>query len=70
MKNPETVLTKPNPDSVYIISYTSGTTGVSKGAMLTHRGVLAATNIVDHFGLDFNENDVCISYLPYAHALE
>ncbi|GAA1010546.1 acyl-CoA synthetase [Acrocarpospora pleiomorpha] len=31
----------PAPDSLFILGFTSGTTGQPKGAMLTHRGVLA-----------------------------
>jgi fatty-acyl-CoA synthase len=34
-------LLPPTPDSVYILGFTSGTTGKPKGAMLTHRSVLA-----------------------------
>lgn len=64
------MLKAPEPETVYIFCYTSGTTGDPKGAMLTHRSVLATFHMIDYTGLSFNENDVCISYLPYAHAFE
>ena len=35
----------PTPDDVYIIGYTSGTTGKPKGAMLTHRSVMALARL-------------------------
>lgn len=35
----------PGHDDLYIIGYTSGTTGTPKGAMLTHRGVLAIARL-------------------------
>lgn len=35
----------PEPDDVYIIGYTSGTTGKPKGAMLTHRSVMALARL-------------------------
>lgn len=35
----------PDHDDVYIIGYTSGTTGKPKGAMLTHRSVLALARL-------------------------
>jgi fatty-acyl-CoA synthase len=38
----------PSPDSLYIIGYTSGTTGAPKGAMLTHRSVLAIARLNAH----------------------
>jgi acyl-CoA synthetase (AMP-forming)/AMP-acid ligase II len=35
----------PDPDSPYVIGYTSGTTGAPKGAVLTHRSVLAIARL-------------------------
>jgi acyl-CoA synthetase (AMP-forming)/AMP-acid ligase II len=37
-----------DPDALYVIGYTSGTTGRPKGAMLTHRSVLAICRLNAH----------------------
>lgn len=59
-------------DTVFTISYTSGTTGGSKGVMLTNANFLSAiTNIMrlaDTF--KFVSKDVYISYLPLAHVFD
>ncbi len=48
------------------ILYTSGTTGRSKGAMLTHRNLLSnAVTLVDYW--QFTENDVLLHGLPIYH---
>lgn len=58
-----------SPESIYTFSYTSGTTGKPKGAMLTHGNFVSAisnaTNLF-HFG----EDEVYLSYLPLAHVFE
>lgn len=42
-----------NPDDCFVQLYTSGTTGFPKGAMLTHRAMLAhATNVAADFDID------------------
>ena len=52
-----------------IFSYTSGTTGDSKGVKLTHSNILGAVNAI--MGkLSGNREDVIISYLPYPHSFE
>jgi len=50
--------------------YTSGTTGDPKGAKMTHKGFVATQSISEYAGLNLNENDTSISYLPYAHIFE
>ena len=47
----------PNPDDLYILGYTSGTTGQPKGAMLTHRSTLAA-GLLNAFSLRFSGHTV------------
>ena len=57
------------PDDIAMLVYTSGSTGVPKGARLSHRYVVAsARSIRDTLGL--GSEDSSISYLPFAHASE
>jgi len=64
----------PSPDDLHTICFTSGTTGLPKGAMLTHGGLMA--NIAGMFGMakdtymDIGKSDVYFSFLPLAHILE
>jgi acyl-coenzyme A synthetase/AMP-(fatty) acid ligase len=39
---------KPDPNSTVLIPYSSGTTGVPKGVVISHRNVIAAIQITDH----------------------
>ena len=55
------------PDDLAAILYTSGTTGRSKGAMLTHDNLLAnARDLAQIWG--FDEKDALIHALPIYHA--
>ncbi len=61
---------KVNGDDIAFLQYTGGTTGVAKGAMLTHRNIVAnvqqAAVWIDPF-LDRNEPDIVITALPLYH---
>jgi len=63
----------PNPpetEDIAIIMYTSGSTGVPKGVMISHKNLIATSTCIifarDHRGKD----DSYIAYLPAAHVLE
>ncbi|MGO3800543.1 MAG: AMP-binding protein, partial [Vibrio casei] len=56
-------------DTLMSIVYTSGTSGLPKGAMLTYGGFAwCASKIVEHIGLE--ADDRLFSYLPLAHITE
>ncbi|KAI9294378.1 long-chain-fatty-acid-CoA ligase [Neoconidiobolus thromboides FSU 785] len=59
----------PKPDSIYVIAYTSGTTGLPKGVMSTHSNYLDYFYIKseDYKGLDLATS---YSYMPLAHTYE
>ncbi len=56
-------------DDLANILYTSGTTGGSKGVMLTHRMYRAALKANDDV-LSMGEEDVVLDFLPFTHVFE
>ncbi|CAN7939551.1 unnamed protein product [Ixodes hexagonus] len=62
----------PTRDDVVLIMYTSGTTSIPKGVMVTHRNILATLKglSVNCQSLGIFCNDAYIAYLPLAHILE
>ena len=57
------------PDEPAVISFTSGTTGTSKGIVLTHRN-LAANALAGAKRMGVTEQDRLLSILPLHHLLE
>jgi len=62
-------LTSGQADDLASIVYTSGTTGASKGARLTHRNFLSNIRAC-HTLFDISPRDTCLSFLPLSHVFE
>ncbi|KAE8077452.1 hypothetical protein FH972_016014 [Carpinus fangiana] len=55
---------------IAVIMYTSGSTGMPKGVMMTHANVLATVSAVMTIVPDIGSKDIYMAYLPMAHILE
>jgi long-chain acyl-CoA synthetase len=60
----------PKSGDVAIIVYTSGTTGPSKGALLTHRNIIFQGGAFKRVDLDIRETDEALNFLPLCHVAE
>lgn len=67
----EKMTNKPTKDSLAIIMYTSGSTGMPKGVEITQGNIVASMAGMKGVLPVFNvEDEVYISYLPLAHVME
>lgn len=60
---------EPKQDDTASIIYTSGTSGQSKGVILTHRNIVANLKMIYEL-YPVDQNDVFLSILPLSHAYE
>ncbi|KAM6970342.1 long-chain-fatty-acid--CoA ligase 3a [Aplochiton taeniatus] len=61
---------RPLPSDIAVIMYTSGSTGVPKGVMISHSNIIAAITGMANRIPNLGEEDTYIGYLPLAHVLE
>lgn len=69
-KNKQHSFKPADPETIATFCYTSGTTGVPKGAMISHRGILADVSALKTTDAEIKETDIHLSYLPLAHVME
>jgi long-chain acyl-CoA synthetase len=54
-------------EDLAVLQYTGGTTGVSKGAMLTHYNLYANSQQTDHFFVGEEKKQLTLAVLPFFH---
>ncbi|MGD9975230.1 MAG: long-chain fatty acid--CoA ligase [Desulfatirhabdiaceae bacterium] len=67
----EAVAQSIDPDELATIVYTSGTTGLPKGAMITHKNIMAVLRSLDAITPKFgSDTDQSVPFLPLSHVFE
>jgi long-chain acyl-CoA synthetase len=69
VKSLEAQALRTQPGDTATIVYTSGTTGVFKGVVLTHANIASNIQACDRL-FDFHPGDVSMAFLPLAHIFE
>ena len=55
------------PNETAYLQYTSGSTGFPRGVVITEQTVMANLAATVAHGINMNENDRCVSWLPFYH---
>ena len=64
---PEYTAVERTPEEVAVLIYTGGTTGVPKGAQLSHRNLVSNANALNIWAKSNEAKDVIISVMPFFH---
>lgn len=60
----------PEPNTTAVIIYTSGSSGLPKGCVLSHGNLIAGAAGYSHIGCSITYDDILVSYLPLSHIYE
>ncbi len=63
---PATLGARVRPEDLALLQYTSGSTGMPKGVMLTHANLMSNLRAIAH-GTGLTPQDVCVTWLPLYH---
>lgn len=64
---PHTLLSDPHPEQVAYLQYSSGSTRFPHGVMVTHKSVMSNCRGQGYHGVQIQDADRCISWLPFYH---
>ena len=59
-----------DPEDLAVLQYTGGTTGIAKGAQLSHRNIIAHNQMITHWFKPYmtaDHNDIIITAIPMYH---